>query len=150
MQCRLARGSSWGTRASLHTIQKLRTLDVSLFHLFTLICSSLNVTDGGSKDSGSTFHQLLAEVDTVARGSTMQRCPRTRGGNVESGTTQGYLAPVWHKPPRILMKVPYPCVKQVYRYFVNFMCMGVLPECMCVHHVHAEARWGCQLIWDWS
>lgn len=80
----LSRGSGWAHRAPVRTVQELRALDVALLHLLTLVCSGLDVTDGGGKDSGSTLHQLLAEVDTVARGGTVQWCPRSRRETVRN------------------------------------------------------------------
>lgn len=73
---RLPSRAPWaGPSQVSHTIEELGTLNVAFLHLLALVRRSLNVADCGGKDGSAALYQLLAEVNTIAGGGTVQRGP---------------------------------------------------------------------------
>lgn len=62
----------------LLTIEKLRALSVSFFHLFTFVSSRLHVAVSHGKHRCSRLHQKLAHLHIVAGGSAVKRCPNVK------------------------------------------------------------------------
>lgn len=62
----------------LLTVEELGAMCVALLHLLAFVRCRFHIADRGGKNGGPGLHQHLAEVDTVAGRSAMQRSPDRR------------------------------------------------------------------------